>query len=173
MWISWKWYTNQSGLFLNSRIRFGNIVSGGVKDGANVKWKRTKIKKKISFFHVNRPAVLKIIKRPMIRKSVNNKSEKKWKEAAWPNWRNYPVIWLDGQRNTTKILCQYSRSPGQDFISRPGPAEFKYTANLATAGIPLDHRETPVRLSSDTKSYASIYKTICLRHVLCFTLHRF
>jgi hypothetical protein len=94
--------------------------------------------------------------------------------AAVRTWNlTYPVIWLDGQRNTKKILCQYSRSPGQDFISRPGPAELKYTANLATAGIPLDHRETPVRLSFDTKSCAYIYKTICLRHVLCFTLHRF
>jgi hypothetical protein len=37
------------------------------------------------------------------------------RNRSWPNFRNYPGIWLGKLRETTKNLSQDSRSPGKAF----------------------------------------------------------
>jgi hypothetical protein len=47
----------------------------------------------------------------------------KWEQMPWPTSRYFPGICLDGLRNTTRLLSEYIRCPGQD--SNRTPLEYK------------------------------------------------
>jgi hypothetical protein len=66
-----------------------------------------------------------------------NGIERMWKEAVVAYVKNHPVIFLEGQRQSTVKLSQDNRPPGRDL--KPGTLKYEagmLTTRTTTFGVP-------------------------------------
>jgi hypothetical protein len=69
---------------------------------------------------------------------MNSESVRMWKGRSWPNFTGYLDICLEGQRRTTKKLCQSNWC--SDRYSNPVSPEYTNSYSWSSAGISKEER---------------------------------